>query len=222
MGDAEWTCPKCSRSRRPRAAARGNERHEALPEWAQAALRVLAKVMRARVAGWFIEPVDGDVVPDYYTIITSPMDLGTIKDRLLRGGYASPEEVLRDVELVWSNCRTYNRPGEVVYNDGEACASMFATAWAKQGLPPGAGPLNAFGSMPPPGAMPPPLPALGMPSAPLPALGMPPAPLPLGMAPPQLSASLAQLMQGGAWPPPPMQGGVRPVLLQPPPPPPVD
>lgn len=47
---------------------------------------------------------------DYHQVITRPMDLGTIKGNLQAEPpcYFSSAEVLKDVQLVWSNCRTYN------------------------------------------------------------------------------------------------------------------
>ena len=38
------------------------------------------------------------------------MDLGTIKKSLVAdtGAYSSSGEVLKDVQQVWTNCRTYN------------------------------------------------------------------------------------------------------------------
>lgn len=191
---------------------------------------MLTKVLRAKVSSWFREPVDPRDVPDYYTVIAHPMDLGTIKDRLLQGAYATPLDVLADVQLVWSNCRLYNPPGDMVYEDGQACASMFEAAWQAENLPQGITappPLGALGSTSMPAAPTlPSLASLGMPTAPLPALpahssvapGAMPA-LPTATLP-GMSASLAQLMQGATWPPPgqgPVQG-----WLQPPPPPPAE
>lgn len=46
---------------------------------------------------------------DYPTIIQKPMDLGTVKKKLKERQYASPADVNADVQLVWSNCMTYNQ-----------------------------------------------------------------------------------------------------------------
>lgn len=40
----------------------------------------------------FDRPVDGRAVPDYYTVVKKPMDLGTLKQRLLDGRYKTPQE----------------------------------------------------------------------------------------------------------------------------------
>ena len=39
------------------------------------------------------------------------MDLGTIKDKLKKREYATPVDLNKDVQLVWSNCMTYNQDG---------------------------------------------------------------------------------------------------------------
>eukprot|EP00977_Amphora_coffeiformis_P021467 scaffold9369_cov182-Amphora_coffeaeformis.AAC.12 len=48
---------------------------------------------------------------DYPTIISKPMDLGTIKKKLKDRQYTSPAELNADVTLVWTNCMTYNQDG---------------------------------------------------------------------------------------------------------------
>lgn len=47
---------------------------------------------------------------DYHQVIRRPMDLGTIKKSLMadEGAYSTSAEVLKDVQQVWANCRTYN------------------------------------------------------------------------------------------------------------------
>ena len=49
-------------------------------------------------------------LPDYHQVIRQPMDLGTIKENLQAEppAYFSSTEVLKDIQQVWSNCRTYN------------------------------------------------------------------------------------------------------------------
>ena len=50
---------------------------------------------------------------DYYKIIKTPIDMGTIKKRLENKQYHSAQECIRDFKLMFSNCYTYNKPGEV-------------------------------------------------------------------------------------------------------------
>lgn len=39
------------------------------------------------------------------------MDLGTIKEKLKKREYATPTELHKEVQLVWTNCMTYNQDG---------------------------------------------------------------------------------------------------------------
>ena len=53
---------------------------------------------------------------DYTFIIKTPMDLGSINNKLRDDKYRFVEEYLDDVQLVWDNCKAYNAPGTVNYN----------------------------------------------------------------------------------------------------------
>lgn len=67
-------------------------------------------VLRNELALAFSAPVNVNEVPGYSDLIKYPMDLGTIKVRLSRGYYDQRFEMLvRDVNLVWENCFTFNR-----------------------------------------------------------------------------------------------------------------
>ncbi|KAG8010845.1 Bromodomain testis-specific protein, partial [Nibea albiflora] len=47
---------------------------------------------------------------DYHTVITSPMDLGTIKKRLENSYYWSASECMQDFNTMFTNCYIYNKP----------------------------------------------------------------------------------------------------------------
>ncbi|KAF2262760.1 hypothetical protein CC78DRAFT_554363 [Lojkania enalia] len=49
-----------------------------------------------------------DEVPDYYNVITSPMDLSTIEERLEHDYYTAPRDLVNNLKLTFSNCRKYN------------------------------------------------------------------------------------------------------------------
>ncbi|CAH0482878.1 unnamed protein product [Peronospora belbahrii] len=72
--------------------------------------RIMDIVLRNELALAFSAPVNVNDVPGYANIIKHPMDLGTIRIRLSRGFYDQRFEMLvRDVNLVWENCFTFNR-----------------------------------------------------------------------------------------------------------------
>ena len=47
-------------------------------------------------------------VPDYLSIIKTPMDLEAIQKKLYSGGYSNANQFKDDVELIWRNCIQYN------------------------------------------------------------------------------------------------------------------
>ena len=60
----------------------------------------------------FKTPVDAIKlnIPDYHTIVKSPMDLGTIKKRLLNRYYWDAQECQDDFKMIFRNCYIYNKP----------------------------------------------------------------------------------------------------------------
>eukprot|EP00803_Ostreobium_quekettii_P010853 evm.model.scf_529.6 EVM.evm.TU.scf_529.6 scf_529:70579-77369(-) len=68
----------------------------------------------------FVQPVSVADVPDYYTIITDPIDLRTIEERLVSGSYYITLEIfLADLRRMWHNCRTYNSDNTFYYKCAE-------------------------------------------------------------------------------------------------------
>ncbi|CAN8102879.1 unnamed protein product [Discula destructiva] len=70
-----------------------------------------------RLVGPFREPVDPvrDSVPDYFEKVTTPMDLITMKGKMDRNEYKTHEDFFADMSLIFSNCKTYWKPGQTVY-----------------------------------------------------------------------------------------------------------
>lgn len=82
--------------------------------------------------GWvFNSPVDVVKlnIPDYYTVIKHPMDLGTVKSKLISGEYSSPVEFAADVRLTFSNAKTYNPPGNDVHVMADVLSKYFEVRW---------------------------------------------------------------------------------------------
>ncbi|CAI9111537.1 OLC1v1011782C1 [Oldenlandia corymbosa var. corymbosa] len=92
---------------------------------------VLKKLMSHQYGWVFNTPVDAVKlnIPDYYTVIKHPMDLGTIKKKLASGEYQSPLEFCADVKLTFSNAKTYNPPGNDVHIMAEAMSKFFELRW---------------------------------------------------------------------------------------------
>lgn len=74
------------------------------------ALSMLRQLRKNRDARPFNQPVDPVKlnIPTYPTIITHPMDFGTIDKRLASKLYQTVNEFMDDVKLVFTNCYTFN------------------------------------------------------------------------------------------------------------------
>ncbi|KAA1476547.1 hypothetical protein DENSPDRAFT_867330 [Dentipellis sp. KUC8613] len=56
----------------------------------------------------FLKPVSRTDAPDYYDVIANPMDLQTMLKKVKQKHYKSKKEFKDDLDLIWSNCWTYN------------------------------------------------------------------------------------------------------------------
>lgn len=82
--------------------------------------------------GWvFNSPVDIVKlnIPDYFTVIKHPMDLGTVKSKIASGDYSSPLGFAADVRLTFSNAMTYNPPGDDAHIMAETLNKYFEVKW---------------------------------------------------------------------------------------------
>ncbi|WUR04661.1 bromodomain-containing protein [Vairimorpha necatrix] len=66
----------------------------------------------------FLEPVNSNLLPQYYEIIKNPMDLKTIKDKLDNKMYQNIDEFTNDLKLIVDNCHKFNDSGSEVYRCG--------------------------------------------------------------------------------------------------------
>ncbi|XP_047154636.1 transcription factor GTE8 isoform X1 [Vigna umbellata] len=92
----------------------------------------ILKSLMTHPYGWvFSKPVDPVAlnIPDYFNIIKSPMDFGTIKAKLETNGYSGTEEFADDVRLTFSNAMTYNPPGNDVHLMAKDLRRIFDRKW---------------------------------------------------------------------------------------------
>ncbi|TMW68172.1 hypothetical protein Poli38472_007844 [Pythium oligandrum] len=88
---------------------------------------IISTLLKSPLAAPFAAPVDPRDVPGYTDIIKIPMDLGTIKTRLSRGYYEQRYELfLQDVNLVWTNCFTFNRLDAEISKCANRLRSIFS------------------------------------------------------------------------------------------------
>ena len=69
---------------------------------------ILIELQNNNSAWPFLHPVNKDEVQDYYDFIKQPMDLSTVELKLENNKYDTFESFIKDVRLIFSNCRTYN------------------------------------------------------------------------------------------------------------------
>ena len=63
----------------------------------------------------FLAKVNRREAPDYYDVIKSPMDLGTMARKLKSMQYRGKIEFARDLKLIWDNCLYYNSDPASIY-----------------------------------------------------------------------------------------------------------
>ena len=81
----------------------------------------------------FLNPVDWKNMNllDYPKVVKTPMDLGSVKQKLERGDYSSAKEFRHDTTLVWTNCMTYNADGSDYYLIAANLKKVFEEKYAK-------------------------------------------------------------------------------------------
>ena len=59
---------------------------------------------------WFMEAVDAEglAIPQYYSIIKKPMDLGKVQRMLANGDITNSKDFNKNVRLIFDNCYTFN------------------------------------------------------------------------------------------------------------------
>nr|CAD7402573.1 unnamed protein product [Timema poppensis] len=65
----------------------------------------------------FMEKPSKKLYPDYFQVITDPIDMLTIQSNITAEKYNSEEEIVNDFKLMFNNCRLYNEEGSMIYED---------------------------------------------------------------------------------------------------------
>lgn len=92
----------------------------------------ILKVLMAHPSGWpFLVPVDPIQynIPDYFTIIRKPMDLGTVKAKLDGNVYFDVDEFAADVRLTFANAMKYNPPNNDFHLMAKRLDNIFNQRW---------------------------------------------------------------------------------------------
>ncbi|KAI3408658.1 uncharacterized protein J3R85_020169 [Psidium guajava] len=129
VGEGESSHQKESRA--PYQSSRYNK------EELDAALMVIKKVMKMDAAEPFNIPVDPVAlqIPDYFDVIDTPMDFGTICSNLENGvKYLDSADVFKDVKYIWGNCYKYNNKGDYILDLMRRVKKNFMKYWTAAGL----------------------------------------------------------------------------------------
>ncbi|TMW89299.1 hypothetical protein EJD97_017396 [Solanum chilense] len=92
----------------------------------------ILKVLMVHPSGWpFLVPVDPIQynIPDYFTIIRKPMDLGTVKAKLDGNLYFDVDEFAADVRLTFANAMKYNPPNNDFHLMAKRLDNIFNQRW---------------------------------------------------------------------------------------------
>ncbi|EAY23231.1 Bromodomain containing protein [Trichomonas vaginalis G3] len=91
-------------------------------------LEALEKIEGYKISSFFSRPVDPvrDNCSNYFQIIDHPMDLSTVRKKLLNDEYSTPEDFKRDVNLIWENLFKYNGKDQLISNLAKQLKKVFA------------------------------------------------------------------------------------------------
>ncbi|EAY16856.1 Bromodomain containing protein [Trichomonas vaginalis G3] len=83
----------------------------------QATLKITTQLMEYKIACVFCEPIDlnSPDFADYARYIKQPMDLLTVKNKILSNSYSSADQWKADVDLVFSNAILYYRKTDTLH-----------------------------------------------------------------------------------------------------------
>ncbi|XP_037533386.1 bromodomain and WD repeat-containing protein 3 [Nematolebias whitei] len=83
---------------------------EVLPDrdaWKEQCKNLLNYIFDCEDSEPFRQPVDPENYPDYFDIIDTPMDFGTVKRTLEDDHYENPVELCKDTRLIFANAKAY-------------------------------------------------------------------------------------------------------------------
>lgn len=89
-------------------------------------LHFLICTLQAHPSSWpFLEPVSAKDVPDYFDVISHPMDMSLMMRKIRSGAYTTLEAFSSDVYLMCSNCFSYNGPDTQYYKCAESIKKAY-------------------------------------------------------------------------------------------------
>jgi hypothetical protein len=87
---------------------------------------VIKAIQSSEFSEPFLNPVTEDIAPGYFDVVSSPMDINTIKKRLRTGVYDDrSEDFIQDFNLIWDNCCLYNEPSAEIVSWAKSLSELF-------------------------------------------------------------------------------------------------
>jgi hypothetical protein len=86
------------------------------------------------VYGFFWEPVDISLVPDYLDIIQTPMDFSTVESKITQKTYKTIAEFEHDILQISLNAKAYNAPETVFFKSADKLEVFARRTIAKEAL----------------------------------------------------------------------------------------
>lgn len=127
-------CEMSSRQKKVRkSGGDGSAKVAKLSESLQECYNILKFFQTRPDADAFADPVDWEAfgLMDYPEIITHPMDLSTVQQKLEDGKYSNSGDFAKDMRLIWKNAMTYNRPDSDIFETAEKLAKLFEKKFSK-------------------------------------------------------------------------------------------
>lgn len=94
--------------------------------------RTLDVIRQRDSYGFFLEPVDTTLVPDYLQVIREPMDLSTMERRIQARSYQTLSDFERDFRLIVSNAKVYNAPETIYFKSATRLEAFGSRLLAKE------------------------------------------------------------------------------------------
>ena len=86
-------------------------------------LQITNNLMKTKASRGFLKPVKDN--PKYFMVIKEPMDLRTLKHKLIDGGYASLQDYKRDFRLIIDNALQWHEPDSETAKDAQSLNAKF-------------------------------------------------------------------------------------------------
>ncbi|XP_068137626.1 PH-interacting protein isoform X2 [Hyperolius riggenbachi] len=105
--DLPGTSTRKRKEYQPKRKLRTRAQSYDLQSWKKRCQELLNLIFQCEDSEPFRQPVDINEYSDYRDIIDTPMDFGTVREKLEAGTYESPMDLYKDVRLIFSNSKAY-------------------------------------------------------------------------------------------------------------------